>query len=109
VTWPAERLAALLARWTALGEAFSGAEGRELAALSAELRQVEAAIGDARIEVDRAEADASIEQGADPVEVARVLLRELPALARTDVELARSVRDELCRVLPPRDTDGLLR
>lgn len=69
---------------------------------SAELRQVNARIADVEAMLESARADADLRAATDPEEIARVLLEELPHLARTMPDLATNVRDELIRVLPLR-------
>ena len=80
-------------RWEELGRDFAVAEGRDRVAVSVEMRQLEALLAAETAEV--------IDTG-DPVEVARLLLRELAALCRADVEMARMVRAEVLRAIPLR-------
>lgn len=85
----------------ALKREMSAAESvREIQVASAELRQVLKQIAEVREAIALEEADAALADEDDPAKIAEALLRELPALARAQPEVAIAVRDELVKLVP---------
>jgi len=80
------------------------AEGvREVQIASSELRQVLKQIAEAEALEALEAADRDLANETDPAKIAEALLRELPALCRSQPEVAVEVRDAIVSIVPFRE------